>query len=683
MPKPNSGQLGPRPGSKSRNKAKNTSGLGRSLVNQKQKRQQQPGGSDRYTTESSEPGWVKLRSVTQEGALDDFLNTAELADTDFTTERTASVRVITTGSATENPYLLTAEQQEKLQRKHSENDGKLTVPRRPLWDSSMTPHQLDRLEKDAFLDWRRELASLQENNDLLLTPFERNVEVWRQLWRVIERSDLVVQIVDARNPLLFRSSDLEFYVKELDEKKRNLLLINKADLLSLNQRKIWAEYFIDKGIRYAFFSAATSLREQEVEQELIHTRAEKGNESLRQEQEEKETRKHVIDEYDEGREGDEDEDRRDEEVISKEKKSIDFNQSNDKQNYSVMQKDPTRILSVDQLEDLFLSEAPQPMFDLKNNRLQIGLVGYPNVGKSSTINALVGAKKVSVSSTPGKTKHFQTILLSPKVMLCDCPGLVFPNFATTNADLVCNGVLPIDQLREFTGPVQLVAQRIPKFFLEAVYGISIFTKPIDEGGTGIPTAEELQVAYARSRGFMRSGQGNPDESRAARYILKDYVNAKLMYCLPPPHYLPDDENRGASFNRELYTLSRLPESRSQQILTALRSIKKENEIPKNLDMIDLANELDDLKFGQHDAVNTLSYAQPQLSLTVNSAGSDLDRDFFTMNSVQGITNVPFHLKKGEKNSGKSKKKHYKGKKGAKGTVMGSTTNYGGSFGDLY
>ena len=45
-------------------------------------------------------------------------------------------------------------------------------------------------------------------------------------------------------------------------------------------------------------------------------------------------------------------------------------------------------------------------------KLVVGLVGYPNVGKSSAINALIGEKKVSVSSTPGKTKHFQTINLS-------------------------------------------------------------------------------------------------------------------------------------------------------------------------------------------------------------------------------------------------------------------------------
>lgn len=690
MPKPaNNGALGPRPGAKARNKAKNVSGLGRSLVNQRQNSKKQQSESDRYTTDSNESGWIKLRSVTQEGALEDFLSTAELADTDFTTERTANVRIIN-GGTRENPYLLSVEQQKKLQRKHAENDGKLTVPRRPLWDGSMTPHQLDRLEKDAFLDWRRELASLQENSDLLLTPFERNVEVWRQLWRVVERSDLVVQIVDARNPLLFRSRDLEHYVKELDERKKNFLLINKADLLSVNQRKSWAEYFNEKGIRYAFFSAATSLRELEAKEELKERNGLSGQKSGDDHEEEREYDEEESEDEDQIKaESDSEEDVKDKifENVHDETHDEMHDDANDdahieaSANYAVMQKDPTRILSVDQLEDLFLAEAPEPMFDLKNNRLQIGLVGYPNVGKSSTINALIGAKKVSVSSTPGKTKHFQTIMLSSQVMLCDCPGLVFPNFATTNADLVCNGVLPIDQLREFSGPVQLVSQRIPKFFLEAVYGISIFTKPIDEGGNGVPTAEELLIAYARSRGFMRSGQGNPDESRAARYVLKDYVNAKLMYCHPPPQYLPDDENRGALFNRELYTLSRLPESRRQQIMTALRSVKKEHELPKDLDMINLANELDDLKFGQHDSITSKSYAQPQLSLAVKSAGTDLDRDFFAMDSVRGVTNVPFHLRGKSRLANSGKKHNKKNKKGAKGSV--EMSNYGGSFGDLY
>ena len=49
------------------------------------------------------------------------------------------------------------------------------------------------------------LCRLEDSEkSLTVTPFEKNIEVWKQLWRVVERSDLLIQIVDARNPLLFR-----------------------------------------------------------------------------------------------------------------------------------------------------------------------------------------------------------------------------------------------------------------------------------------------------------------------------------------------------------------------------------------------------------------------------------------------------------------------------------------------
>jgi large subunit GTPase 1 len=45
-----------------------------------------------------------------------------------------------------------------------------------------------------FVNWRRTLAKLEEEEKLVMTPFEKNLEVWRQLWRVLERSDIVVQV---------------------------------------------------------------------------------------------------------------------------------------------------------------------------------------------------------------------------------------------------------------------------------------------------------------------------------------------------------------------------------------------------------------------------------------------------------------------------------------------------------
>lgn len=73
-------------------------------------------------------------------------------------------------------------------------------------------------------------------------------------------------------------------------------------------------------------------------------------------------------------------------------------------------------------------------------RLVVGLTGYPNVGKSSTINALFGSKKTAVAATPGKTKHFQTLFVSDTLMLCDCPGLVLPKYASSKAEMVAAGM---------------------------------------------------------------------------------------------------------------------------------------------------------------------------------------------------------------------------------------------------
>ena len=198
-----------------------------------------------------------------------------------------------------------------------------------------------------------------------MTPFERNIEVWRQLWRVLERSQLVVQIVDARNPLRFRCKDLEDYVQSIEGsegeagsgpgKRRNMLLINKADLLTPKQRsvalighmkyadvaprKYWADYFDTQGIRYAFYSAATGIAIQEARRE-----AAQAMERAAAEEEES---------SDEGDEGDEIERTIEQEHEEEIKKR--FAPDDEDEQLS----DPrTNILSVPELEALFQEMAP-------------------------------------------------------------------------------------------------------------------------------------------------------------------------------------------------------------------------------------------------------------------------------------------------------------------------------------
>ena len=93
------------------------------------------------------------------------------------------------------------------------------------------------METSAFLEWRRGLAELEEVAGVVLTPFERNLELWRQLWRVLERSQVLVQILDARNPLLFRSLDLEAYAGELDPPRYQFLCFTAASPLLPHQKQ--------------------------------------------------------------------------------------------------------------------------------------------------------------------------------------------------------------------------------------------------------------------------------------------------------------------------------------------------------------------------------------------------------------------------------------------------------------
>jgi len=55
----------------------------------------------------------------------------------------------------------------------------------------------------------------------------------------------------------------------------------------------------------------------------------------------------------------------------------------------------------------------------------VGVIGYPNVGKSSLINSLKRGKACGVSSVPGFTKNLQEIQLDSKVKILDCPGVIF------------------------------------------------------------------------------------------------------------------------------------------------------------------------------------------------------------------------------------------------------------------
>ena len=355
----------------------------------------------------------------------------------------------------------------------------LSIPKKPKYVKGMKKEEFAKLEKESFLAWRKALAEEEMKNiNRSITPYEKNIEVWKQLWMTVDKSQLLFQIVDGRNPLYYRCPDLEKYIKEVDPYKQSILIVNKADLMTKEIRKNWADYFKTNNINYIFFSAAKEL-------EKIEKGENENNE--------------VIDQSD----------------------------------FRIYTRDDLVQYIKEEGEKLPKKENEKDKN--KNNAIMVGFIGYPNVGKSSIINVLMKKKKAGVASMPGRTKHYQTLFLpeEPKlnigeksICLVDCPGLIFPSFTTSKADMLVNGIYPIDTLSDIYNPIQIIINRIPAKVLCNFYKINL---------PDIYSAKQFLQVIAKKRGFY-TGNGLPEEAKTAKLILKDYVSGNLLYCYLRPDY---------------------------------------------------------------------------------------------------------------------------------------------------
>jgi large subunit GTPase 1 len=505
---------------------------------------------------------AKMKSVLEMDDLSDFLEQAQLANKDFQSEREQFLNIdnvaqeyVPTGRPT---AAVIHEDRVSSLPEQNFSFHELSVPRRPAWTPGVTTaEELEHMENEAFLEWRRGVARREEEIAALafeshgggvagasVTPYEKNLHVWRQLWRVLERSAVVLQIVDARNPLFYLSDDLRKYAME-ELGKPMLMVVNKSDYLTKRQRKLWSEYFTKRGVDHLFFSAY----EEQKKIDKAAQAAKKGEEL-----EEEEQKKIVSDDESDSDGGNDDlakesSDPAKEETVEKEEQSVESARPSSDDLLGITAP-LTREELLNALDSFAKSHGcvPDEKYD---NRIQYGMVGFPNVGKSSVINVLVGSSKsihgvvrVGVAAQPGKTKHFQTLLLPDRsdMMLCDCPGLVFPSFVSSTADMIAAGVYPIAQMRDHWPVVSLICQRVPRDVLNAHYGIHI-PEPTDQelrekGWTSKslppPTAEELLGTYCIARSMLAPASGVPDYQRASRVVVKDYSEGKLLYCHSPP-----------------------------------------------------------------------------------------------------------------------------------------------------
>lgn len=100
------------------------------------------------------------------------------------------------------------------------------------------------------------------------------------------------------------------------------------------------------------------------------------------------------------------------------------------------------------------------MFPLQIKKsITVGVVGLPNVGKSSLINSLRRCHVVNVGATPGLTRSMQEVQLDKNVKLLDCPGVVMARSGESDASIALRNCKRIEKLDDPAGPGNIINLR--------------------------------------------------------------------------------------------------------------------------------------------------------------------------------------------------------------------------------
>ncbi|XP_059053789.1 nucleolar GTP-binding protein 2 [Achroia grisella] len=257
--------------------------------------------------------------------------------------------------------------------------------------------------------------------------------IWNELYKVIDSSDVLLQVLDARDPMGTRSPYVEKFLREEKPHKHLIFILNKVDLVPNWVTQRWVA------------------------------------------------------------------------ILSSEYPTVAFHAS------------MTHPFGKGSLINLLRQFAK---LHIDKKQISVGLIGYPNVGKSSVINTLRSKKVCKVAPIAGETKVWQYITLMKRIFLIDCPGIVYPS-AETDTEKVLKGVVRVELVQNPDDYIEEVIKRVRKEYLIKTYKVD-----------GWETATEFLEKYAARTGKLLK-KGEPDVNQVARMVLNDWQRGKLPFYVAP------------------------------------------------------------------------------------------------------------------------------------------------------
>jgi len=306
--------------------------------------------------------------------------------------------------------------------------------------------------------------------------------IWTELYKVVDCSDVLIFVLDARDPMGTRCKHLEKEIRKNRPGKHIVLLLNKVDLIPTWAARRWVQVLTKEFPTLAFHASITNPFGKNA---LLNLLRQFG-------------------------------------VLIKERK-----------------------------------------------HLTIGMVGYPNVGKSSVINTMKHKKVCKAAPVPGETRVWQYIALTKKLYMLDCPGIVPTTVADFKEDCakVLKGVVRPERIKDPSGYIDEVLSRVKKAYLCQRYKL-----PEDADWEN---AEEFLTVLARKMGKLVKG-GDPDIEITARMVLCDWQRGRIPFFTPPPE--ADEAPQAAQVLTAGQHEPASSSSSSAQLAAAERVAKAETEV---------------------------------------------------------------------------------------------------------